>query len=292
MMQINSIYVGRMNNGAHFRFMKNVLLNAQACSALMARGENIVNELAAAFAKEDELLKVSQKSFITDDIAAADQERDNLYLAFKKTVSGLLGMPVPAMAEAAKKLNQKLVDYNIDVRVQLDTQTALMENLIADLTGGLKDEVALLGLTPCVERMKELNDQIDRLLNQRDDERKYTVTGALKAQRAVTDEAYRKVVLITNALILMEGEEAYADYVAHVNSLIVRMKREVLGQGATSTGGDAPTTGTDDDGSTEPGTTPGTGDGGSTPGTGGNEEPDPTPGTGTGGTGTDDDDFV
>ena len=45
-----------------------------------------------------------------------------------------------------------------------------------------------------------------------------------------TDKAYRQLVKMVNALVMVEGEEAYADFVAEQNSLIKRYKQQVLGQ--------------------------------------------------------------
>ena len=54
--------------------------------------------------------------------------------------------------------------------------------------------------------------------------------GLLKRARAATDKAYRQLVKMVNALVMVEGEEAYADFVAEQNSLIKRYKQQVLGQ--------------------------------------------------------------
>lgn len=44
--------------------------------------------------QEDEDLKISQKSMLTDDIATADAERDGLYSGYKKAVYGFKNLPV------------------------------------------------------------------------------------------------------------------------------------------------------------------------------------------------------
>lgn len=278
MTQIENIGLTRMSNGAHFRFMKNILERVKNETSVTAKAAKVINELEVAFKKEDELLKISQKSMLTDEIAAADQERDALYMTCKKTVEAMLGMPVKEVADAAKIVNQKLVDFNIDVKAQLDKETGMLDNLITDLTGPLKAEVQKLSLTPCIERLKEVNDALDKAMSQRDEDKKYVVAGALKAARLASDEAYRNLTTVVNAFVILEGDEQYRDYVAYVNAMIVRVKREVLGQSVDDSGTEGP--GGEDTGGEE---TPDTG--GTTP----EPTPDPNP---TPGGGDDGDDFV
>lgn len=99
--------------------------------------------------------------------------------------------------------------------------------------------------------MKEANERVNRLLDQRGNEQLGTTVGALKASRKATDEACRMLVKMVNALALVEGEKDYAAFIDRTNTEIVRYKREVLGQasapagtgGGTGTGGSGNTGG-------------------------------------------------
>ena len=61
MKEIQDISLPRMNNGAHFTFVSNILARAEADSKVKARGADLVTALNAAVAAEDEALKISQK---------------------------------------------------------------------------------------------------------------------------------------------------------------------------------------------------------------------------------------
>ena len=125
MKEINDISLGRMTNGAHFTFVTNILARAEADSAVMNKAAKEVAAFKAAVDKEDEVLKVSQKSLLTDEITKADSERDSLYAGYKKAVEGFLAMPIAEMAQAAKILAQHIKDYRINVADQLDKETEL-----------------------------------------------------------------------------------------------------------------------------------------------------------------------
>ena len=79
MKQIDTIRLDRLNNGAHFTFHTNTLARVKAETALAEKCAKFVTVYETDLAAEDEALKISQKSLITDDIAAADKLRDSLY---------------------------------------------------------------------------------------------------------------------------------------------------------------------------------------------------------------------
>lgn len=263
MKEISTISMERMNNGAHFLYVSDILARAEADTVVNTKAARQVAALKAAVAQEDNDLKISQKSLLTDSIAQADAERDALYGGYKKAVQGFLNLPVESIARAAKVLNQQIKDYGISPQMQLDKETGLLVNFLADLEGKFKAEVETLSLTPFVTSLKAANEKVRALTASRTDERTSIPMGALKASRKASDAAYRALVKMVNALALVEGEADYAAFVDYVNTEIAHYKREVLGQKSPSQA--AP------DG--EPSDNPGGGDGGgSTENPGGDSE--------------------
>lgn len=248
MKEINPISLERMNNGAHFLYVSNILARAEADTKVNTKASAQVAALKAAVAQEDEDLKISQKSLLTDDIAKADAERDALYSGYKKAVAGFLNLPVEAMAQAAKVLNQHLKDYGILPQMQLDRETGLLINLITDLEGKYKTEVETLSLTPFVTNLKAANERVRTLTTSRTDEKMGVTVGALKTSRKASDDAYRMLVKMVNALAFVEGETDYVPFIDYVNAEIVHYKREVLGvKAAAANTTDGDTDGSDSD---------------------------------------------
>ena len=97
-----------LNNGAHFLFISNVLARAEADANVKSKLSAQIVSLKTAKEHEDEDLKVSQKSMLTDDIATADAERDGFYSGYKKAVNGFKNLSVENMAKAAKVLTQHI----------------------------------------------------------------------------------------------------------------------------------------------------------------------------------------
>ncbi len=247
MKEIYDINIQRMNNGAHFTFVSNILARAEADTAVKGKAADQVNNLKAAVSAEDEALKISQKSLLTDEIAKADNDRDALYAGYKKAVEAFLAMPIADMAQAAKVLAQHIKDYKINTADQLDKETGLLVNFITDLEDKYTAQVTKLGLTAFVTNMKEANERVRTLTLQRTNEKMGVTVGALKAARTASDTAYRALVKMVNALALVLGEKDYTAFIDYVNTEVTHYKREVIGQKAKapSTSGDSSVTNPD-----------------------------------------------
>lgn len=232
MKEIYDINIQRMNNGAHFTFVSNILARAEADTAVKGKASELVSNFKVAVAAEDEALKISQKSLLTDDIAKADIDRDALYAGYKKAVEAFLAMPIADMAQAAKVLAQHIKDYKINTAGQLDKETGLLVNFITDLEDKYSAQVAKLGLTAFVTNLKEANERVRMLTLQRTNEKMGVTVGALKAARTSSDEAYRALVKMVSALALVFGEKDYTAFIDYVNTEVTHYKREVIGQKA------------------------------------------------------------
>ena len=234
MKEIYDINIQRMNNGAHFTFVSNILARAEADTAVKEKASELVSNFKTAVSAEDEALKISQKSLLTDDIAKADIDRDALYAGYKKAVEAFLAMPIADMAQAAKVLAQHIKDYKINTAGQLDKETGLLVNFITDLEDKYSAQVAKLGLTAFVTNLKEANERVRTLTLQRTNEKMGVTVGALKAARTASDDAYRALVKMVNALALVYGEKDYTAFIDYANTEITHYKREVLNQKASA----------------------------------------------------------
>ena len=145
---------------------------------------------------------------LTDDIATADAERDGLYSGYKKAVNGFKNLPVENMAKAAKVLTQRIKDYAINPKMQLDKETGLLMNFIDDLEKKYSSEVQTLSLGAFVTALKAANEKVRTLTATRTDERMAKAVGVLKASRKASDEAYRQLVKFVYVMYIL----ALSDY--------------------------------------------------------------------------------
>ena len=240
MQEIDGLRLDHLPNGAHAEYHHTTLERAKGDNAVSSKCTKYLTAYQDAYDEQDRVYKTSTKNLSTDDIAASDRLRDELYRSFRDAVKAMDGISIPAMAEAAKILMQLIKDYRIDVQGQLDKETGDLRNFTDDLKDKYAEQVEALGLTEVANELAKANEQTATLIKQRDSENKAREVGIVKSARAATDRAYKQLVKMVNALIMVEGEEAYADFVAEQNSLIRRYKQRVLGQTVSSDKKDEP----------------------------------------------------
>ena len=190
--EIDTIHLDHLNNGAHYQFIKNVHENISAETELLTdtRIKAAADKLGEALKKEDDCYARSKKSFVTDEIVAADALRDKYFQGMRKTVKGLLNHPDAETALAAQHIEQYIKDHRVDSDMQLERETGAITNLIGDCeTKGLAD-VNKLNIKPYVDALKAANTKVDTLLMGRNRERVGIEAGALRAARQASDDAY------------------------------------------------------------------------------------------------------
>ncbi len=145
-------------------------------------------------------------------------------------VQSYLNFSSDDMAKAAKVLNQHLIDYAINTQMQLNRETGMLINLLADLEGRYAEQVDTLSLRPVVEQLKIANEHVHTALINRTEERMSTPAGALRTARSFSDEAYKALTEVVDALATVEGEADYADFIEYVNTEISQYKHTASGK--------------------------------------------------------------
>lgn len=229
-MEINFLNLVAVSNGAHFVFIESV------CKRLDSETELLKNEyfkkaadaLKAAFNEENRYFALSKKSASTDEILAADADRDTLYSAYYRSVKSFLRVSTADLHTAAKTLWQSLVDYGIKPSMQLERETGAIQNLLEDCEQKYSAEVAKLGLQTVLASLKTANAKVSELLYSRTTEQSKQVAGALRKARQQSDEAFKQVRKVANAMATLGSAEALKPFADFVNQLIKRYEDEVL----------------------------------------------------------------
>ena len=230
MNEVKSIDLKSVSNGAHFVFVESI------CKRLDSETELLKNEyfkkaadaLKAAFNEENRYFALSKKSASTDEILAADADRDTLYSAYYRAVKSFLRVSSADLHTAAKTLWQSLVDYGIKPSMQLERETGAIQNLLEDCEQKYSAEVAKLGLQTVLASLKTANAKVSELLYSRTTEQSKQVAGALRKARQQSDEAFKQVRKVANAMATLGSAEALKPFADFVNQLIKRYEDEVL----------------------------------------------------------------
>lgn len=261
--EIDYINLGKLTNYNHYDYLTYVVRRIDAVGeAVSTRFPDEVAALKTALQEEDEVIVLSQKSALTDQIAHYDALRDSYVSGYKKFVKSFLSMPEGEELEAAKKLDQHITDFKINTKYALDRETGMLTNFTSDLETKYAAEIELLGATMFANKIKEANEKVRELLEQRDHEKSQYVKGATEAARNKTDEVYEDLVKKINAACILEDETDYSAFIKDVNERIERLNKNSSGSGdkkpttdkpenpdgdGTPSGDDQPTTDPDED---------------------------------------------
>ena len=261
--EIDYINLGKLTNYNHYDYLTYVVRRIDAVGeAVSTRFPDEVAALKTALQEEDEVIVLSQKSALTDQIAHYDALRDSYVSGYKKFVKSFLSMPEGEELTAAKKLDQHITDFKINTKYALDRETGMLTNFTSDLETKYAAEIELLGATMFANKIKEANEKVRELLEQRDHEKSQYVKGATEAARNKTDEVYEDLVKKINAACILEDETDYSAFIKDVNERIERLNKNSSGSGdkkpttdkpenpdgdGTPSGDDQPTTDPDED---------------------------------------------
>ena len=228
--EITTIHLPAVSNGAHFVFIESICKRLDSETELLKNEylKKVADTLKAAFNEENRYFALSKKSASTDEILAADADRDTLYSAYYRSVKSFLRVSSADLHTAAKTLWQSLVDYGIKPSMQLERETGAIQNLLEDCEQKYSAEVAKLGLQTVLASLKTANAKVSELLYSRTTEQSKQVAGALRKARQQSDEAFKQVRKVANAMATLGSAEALKPFADFVNQLIKRYEDEVL----------------------------------------------------------------
>jgi hypothetical protein len=214
-------------NDEHFLFFYGVLdlINRIGAAALKIQKEFEV--FRACFDNEDEALKKISKSAATAKINDADAARDITFRGMVDTNTIALNHYDPEVAEAAQSLKIPFDTYGNLAKLPLKEETSGIINLLQELKGKYAAAVQKAGLTGWVAKLEADNNTFFTLFTERNDENAARTHLKMKECRLETERAYDAVVERINALIVIEGEAYYAEFVSKLNSLIDKFNNDV-----------------------------------------------------------------
>lgn len=207
--QIETISIARAANAAHYEYLATVRKRTEEIRLENELWQRAVEELRAAFEKEDAAFKQYRASDHTAALQQADEERDRLYASLRDTVKAYAKFPIAETAQHAEPLLKVIKNYKISTRENYMKESGLIDNMLQDLLQ-YERELNRLGLLIVANQLKAKNDEVRQLLANRNDERSEQVLGELKASRAVSDEAYAAVVFYTNAYFALNPDRREA----------------------------------------------------------------------------------
>lgn len=221
-MEIEKLSLHNLRNASHYQFQSDF-------SALVGQYSPQILGILAEYAEYQPLLEneavalnVITKSATTEQIEAADQERDTIFRGMVDSVRSKLNHFNANVREAARKVSVIIDGYGNLVSKPYDEESGLITSLISDLRTKTGVEIDVIGLVDWNTELERLNNHFIGLEATRNNEVANRSELKMKEVRTEVDAAYQKIVKRINALIIVNGESDYSEFVNMLNTRIER----------------------------------------------------------------------
>jgi hypothetical protein len=221
-MKIKSIKNRQLTNALHLQFMIEVVVLIVKFNMAAKLGA-LIDAFRMLVDREDLSQKVVRKSSLSDLKAEKDLERDNLLLGIQDALKSLLRHFDANIRTAANRLKIVFDAYNSPTPMKdlpYDAETVSINNMLQEFEGKYAADVQFTGINGWVDKLKASNNDFDQLAKSYNIEQSEKPAVRTKDARKDTDAAYDKIVTAVNGLIVIEGEDSFAQFVSEINTLI------------------------------------------------------------------------
>ena len=215
-------FVGKMQrapHAAHLSWMQRfqervgtliVTELGQDCPAMIV-SQNTA--LVAAVQAEDEAYRTITRSPLSEQIAEADQVRDNTFVGLRTMVEALGRVGTAAQKEAAPRVLQAMRDYQVNISEGYELESTHIAQLIQQLeVQPLSDDCTTLSITALVGQLKTENQQVQTLIAQRNEQQAGIDAQAMQRARQAADLVYVETVMVINAFAVVEQQQGVSPY--------------------------------------------------------------------------------
>ena len=169
--------------------------------------------LVAAVQAEDEAYRTITRSPLSDQIAEADQLRDNTFVGLRTMVEALGRVGTAAQKEAAPRVLQAMRDYQVNISEGYELESTHIAQLIQQLeVQPLSDDCTTLAVTALVSQLKTENQQVQTLIAQRNEQQAGIDAQAMQRARVAADLVYVETVMVINAFAVVEQQQGVSPY--------------------------------------------------------------------------------
>ena len=221
-MKIDSLKLKDLRNDAHFQFFTEFKTLVERHGTEHLKIQTQYDALLALYNDEDTALKKIMKSAYTAEIQDADRYRDEILRGMTDANKSALNHYSADVKQAAIRLKIVFDTYKNIAQKPLDEETSAVYNIIQDLRGKYFADAVTAGLEGWISELDSANTAFSQLMMDRYDESASKTSLVLKQVRQKIDDAYRILTERINAAIIMQGEEAYREFVTTLNTVIKR----------------------------------------------------------------------
>ena len=234
-MKIENLHLNNQRNAGHYQFQTDfngfiIKYTAQTLGIVDAYAEYL-----PLYQDEGVAFIAITKSATTEQIETADKDRDFCFRGISDAVRNKLNHFNPLVRDAAKRVMVILDGYGNLAPKPNDEESGLITNLIADLRTKNPADLVTLAVVDWLNELERLNNVFISFEATRNSEEANRTELRMKRVRVDVDAAYHKIIERIRALIIVNGEAAYVEFVKELNARIDRASDAISQSGTHKT---------------------------------------------------------
>lgn len=228
--EIDKLYLHNLSNGAHCNFMDAISIKYNSKEILQTRLKDELAAFDAVLEKEFNASGLSRKSMRSETIWQNDRIRRDSLRGFIALVRAHLYLQAEVQHQAAAGLMQFIKDCRLSPRATINELSGLLTMFLDNLEKAHPGRAALIGGTPFIQQMEAANKAVCQDMILRNKEQSGRERGAMRKARRATDLAYEVLTRKTEALCLVDTENAtvYRQTIDELNAQVKRYKEQEL----------------------------------------------------------------
>ena len=217
-MKIKRVDFSKFRNNEHFQCQTEFKTLVEEFNPATLKLNPLFSEtyLPLYVAEDEAILKITKNSF-TDERGDADRQRDQTFRGLVDTVNAGLNHFDAEVKEAAQKLKIVFNAFGNVAQLPLNEETSAIYNLAQELTEKHADNIAKLGIAPWMNKLQADNQAYEALVTGGYEEEATKTELKAKTTRTEIDKVVRQIIERIEALIVVEGEANYGEFVRRLN---------------------------------------------------------------------------
>lgn len=223
-MEIKLFRLSHLHNDEHSTFMSDVKTLIEKYKASELGIEGLFNAFVLLIANESAANQKRSQSMVADDLINADAKRDNIFRGFRDAVISATNHFNPAMKQAGDRLLITFNSYGNVSESKNNDETAQILGLINKLNADHAADIQTLGIGDWITELQAANNAFSALVGARGSETLAKSDLLMREERVKSDLGYRAILKRIDALMEINGDAAYVNFVRELND---RVDREI-----------------------------------------------------------------
>ena len=222
-MKIKRLDFRTLRNNEHFQCQTEFkALLEESNPDTLKIGQHFILAYNHHYMEEDEALIKIIKNTFSEQRSDADRLRDQTFRGSVDTINAGLNHFDPEVQESARKLKIVFDRFGNVAQLPLNEETSAIYNLVQEVTEKHAANAEKLGLMPWVNKLNADNKAYEVLVTGGYEEEAAKTELKAKATRTEVDKVVRQIIELIEALIVIEGEAYYLEFVRRLNLIFER----------------------------------------------------------------------